>query len=86
MSRHHHDDELPTLETADLEAVTGGAAASDGMSMMLPMMMMMRKRSAAAPVAAPAPAAPAVPKIMLNGVEQPATAGPNGALSFNANV
>ncbi|HEY5934262.1 MAG TPA: hypothetical protein VIU61_06505 [Kofleriaceae bacterium] len=70
MSRHH-DEELPTLDLATLEQVTGGAAA-DSMSMMLPMMMMMRSRqAAAAPAAAPQPA---MPKILINGVEQSAQA------------
>lgn len=69
MSRHH-DEELPTLDLATLEQVTGGAAASDSMSMMLPMMMMMRSRqAAAAPAAAPQSA---MPKILINGVEQSA--------------
>ena len=68
MSRHH-DEELPTLDRAPLEQVPGGAAA-DSMSMMLPMMMMMRSRqAAAAPAAAPQSA---MPKILINGVEQSA--------------
>jgi hypothetical protein len=77
MSKHHKT-ELPSIDVAALEHVTGGAGAD--MSAMLPMMMMMRNRSA--PAAAPAaPAAPPKPKILLNGVEQPAsalTAGSNG--------
>jgi len=70
MSRH--DEELPTLDLSTLEQVTGGAGAMDSMSTMLPMMMMMRNRqAAAAPVAPPQPV---MPKILLNGVEQPAAA------------
>ena len=67
-----HDDELPTLEPALLEQVTGGAA--DAMSTMLPMMMMRSRQAAAAP--APAPPQPVMPKILLNGVEQPVTGAP----------
>lgn len=79
----HHDDAFSTLETVDLEHVTGGAGG-DSTSMMLPMMMMMmRGRPSAAP--APAPAPPPTPKILLNGVEQQATMGPNG-LSFDSEV
>jgi hypothetical protein len=75
----HHDDELPTLDAADLAQVSGGAG--DAMSsMMLPMMMMMRNR---APAAAPAPApAPAwKPKILVNGVEQQPSAAGNGTFT-----
>jgi len=65
MSRH--DEELPSLDLASLEQVTGGAGMD--MSSMLPMMMMMRNRQAAAPAAPPQPA---MPKILVNGVEQSA--------------
>ena len=80
----HHDDELPTLDLADLASVTGGGA--DAMSSMLPMMMMMRSRSqAAAAVAAPAPApAPAPtwkPKIFVDGVEQQLTSSGTGTFT-----
>jgi hypothetical protein len=77
----HHDDDLPTLDLADLASVTGGAAA-DPMSSMLPMMMMMRNRSqaaAAAPAAAPAPAWK--PKILVDGVEQQLTSSGNGTFT-----
>jgi hypothetical protein len=74
--------ELPSLDLAALETVTGGAGAD--MSSMLPMMMMMKKRSAAAPAPAPAPA-PVTPKILLNGVEQSPTTGANGT-SFATEV
>lgn len=73
----HHDDELPTLELADLAQVTGGAG--DDMSAMLPMMMMMRSRSQAAPAPAPAPAWK--PKILVNGVEQSLNSTGNGTFS-----
>lgn len=85
MSKHHRD-ELPAIDAAALQRVTGGAGAD--MSAMLPMMMMMRGRSAAA-APAPAPPAPVLPKVLLNGVEQPASAltgsGAPGA-SFQATV
>jgi hypothetical protein len=69
----HHDDDLPTLDTVDLSKVTGGAGFD--LSSMLPMMMMM-KRSAAA--AAP-PTAPAfLPKVLVDGVEQPVTSSADG--------
>jgi hypothetical protein len=77
----HHDDELPTLDLADLARVTGGAA--DAMSSMLPMLMMMKSRSAgaaavAAPAPAPAPAPAWTPRILVDGVEQPVTSSANG--------
>ncbi|HEU4733994.1 MAG TPA: hypothetical protein VFT22_39150 [Kofleriaceae bacterium] len=73
----HHDDDLPTLDLADLAGVTGGAA--DAMSSMLPIMLMMRGRAQAAAQAAPPPApAPWKPKILVDGVEQPVTASGNG--------
>jgi len=76
--------ELPSLDLAALETVTGGAGAD--MSSMLPMMMMMKKRSAASAAPAPAPApAPVRPKILLNGVEQSPTTGANGT-SFNTEL
>jgi hypothetical protein len=76
----HHDDDLPTLDLADLASVTGGAA--DPMSSMLPMMMMMRNRSAAAPAAPPPAPAPAwKPKIMVDGVEQQLTSSGNGTFT-----
>jgi hypothetical protein len=78
----HHPDELPSIDAATLANVTGGAG---DMSSMLPMMMMMRKRSA--PAAAPAaPPAPPKPKILLNGVEQPASALTGNGSSFETTV
>jgi hypothetical protein len=80
--KHHHD-ELPSIDAAALANVTGGAGAD--MSSMLPMMLMMKKRSA--PAAAPAaPPAPQTPKILLNGVEQPASALTGNGSSFATTV
>jgi hypothetical protein len=64
------DDELPTLDTADLTQVKGGTG--DDFSRMLPMLLAMRKRGAAAAAAAPAPAAvpPWQPTITVDGVPQ----------------
>ena len=81
MSKHHHD-ELPSIDAAALEHVTGGAG---DMSSMLPIMMMMKQRSAPAPAPA-APPAPPTPKILLNGVEQPASALTNNGSSFQTTV
>lgn len=74
--------ELPSLDLADLEKVTGGA--DDSMSSMLPIMMMMRNRQSAA-AAPPPPPAPVTPKITLNGVAQSATQSANGT-SFATEV
>jgi hypothetical protein len=70
-----HDDEIPSIETADLEGVTGGL----DMSSMLPLMMMgKRNQQAAAPQqVAAAPAAPPKPKLFVDGVEQ-SVSGSNG--------
>lgn len=83
----HHSDELPSIDPTALAGVTGGAGGDP--STMLPLLMMMRSRSAAAAPAQPAqpaqPAGPPRPKILLNGVEQPASAlvpGADGALTF----
>jgi hypothetical protein len=88
MATHHdHDDELTTIATVNLDKVSGGAAAGMDMSSMLPMMMMMnkKKQAAAGPPPGPpppaAPAAPLMPKIFVNGVEQSASSGGDG--SFN---
>jgi hypothetical protein len=87
MPAHHRDDELPSLATADLACVTGGAG--DAMSSMLPMMMMMmmRRSAGAAAAAAPAPQpAPAwKPKILVDGVEQPLSSSANGT-TFTSEV
>ena len=72
----HHEDELPTLPTADLAQVTGGVGTDP--SSMLPMMLLMMKRRAAAPPPPPPAPAPWQPKILVNGVEQPVTSSANG--------
>jgi hypothetical protein len=88
MPAHHegHDDELPTLETADLAKVTGGAGMD--LSSMLPMMMMMRGQAqqAAAPVAAPAAAPAWQPKVTVDGVDQALTPTGNGGYTATADV
>jgi hypothetical protein len=89
-------DALPTLETADLAMVTGGAGL-DMSSMMPIMMMMMQKRKASAqqqqqmqmammagpPPGAQPPAAPqpVLPRIFVNGVEQHFDPSSGGTLS-----
>jgi hypothetical protein len=82
----HHDDELPTLDLADLSRVTGGAG-DDLSSMLLPMVMMMRSRSQAAAAVPPAPAAAAVPpwtpKITVDGVDQQVTNSGNGTYTVS---
>lgn len=72
----HHDDDLPTLDVADLSKVTGGAGLD--MSSMLPMMMMMKQRSAATAAPPPAPAPAWTPKVLVDGVEQPVNSSANG--------
>jgi hypothetical protein len=77
-----HDDELPTLDTADLARVTGGA---DDFASMLPLMLiMMRNRAQAAMAAAPPPAAvpPWQPKITVDGV--PVQLTQNGTGTFTS--
>ena len=74
--------ELPSLDAADLDRVTGGAGMD--MSSMLPMMMMMRKRQSGSTAPAPAPA-PTTPNITLNGVPQSATQSASGT-SFSTDV
>ena len=81
MSKHHRE-ELPSIDPTVLQHVTGGAG---DMSSILPMMMMMRKKSAPPSIAAPPPAPPA-PKILLNGVEQPASGMTGNASSFETTV
>ena len=74
----HHDDELPSLDLGALEHVTGGAG-TDMSSMLLPMIMMkMRGQQAAAAAPAAAPQQPALPKILVDGVEQQLTQTANG--------
>jgi len=65
------DDEIPSIETADLEGVTGGTGMD--MSSMLPLLMLgKRNQQQAAPQqVAAAPAAPPKPKLFVDGVEEP---------------
>ena len=81
------NDELPTLDLADLSRVTGGAG--DDMSSAMMMAMAMRKRSQAA--AAPPPAAPAAlppwqPQITVDGVPQQLSSTGNGTYSTSSSV
>ena len=71
----HHDDDLPSLDTADLTAVTGGAGL-DMMSMLPLLLLRNANRAAAAPP--PPPAQPWKPTITVDGVEQPVTTTNNG--------
>ena len=77
--RTSHDDELPTLETADLTRVTGGAG--DDMSSAMMMAMAMRNRGHAAAAPAPASVPPWQPTITVDGVPQPLTSTGNGTYS-----
>jgi len=87
MATHHDhgDDELTTIATINLDKVSGGAGM-DMSSMLLPMMLMNKKKQAAAgpppgPPPPAAPAAPLMPKIFVNGVEQSASSGGDGSYS-----
>ena len=81
----HHDDELPSLDLADLEHVTGGAGMD--MSTMMMMMMMMRGRQSASAAPPPvAPAQPTLPTIMVDGVPQQVTQGADGSYSYTQNA
>ena len=73
-------DELPTLETADLTRVTGGAGDDLSSAMMMAMAMRNRNQAAAAP---PAPAAvpPWQPTITVDGVPQQLSNTGNGTYS-----
>ena len=79
----HHDDELPSLDLADLEHVTGGAGMN--MSTMMMMMMMMRGRQAAAAPVAAAPQQPTQPTIMVDGVAQQLMQNADGSWGFTQN-
>lgn len=83
--RTPHHDELPTLETADLTRVTGGAG--DDLSSAMMMAMAMRNRNQAA-AAAPAPAAvpPWQPQITVDGVPQQLTNSGNGTYSTSTST
>jgi hypothetical protein len=77
----HHDDDLPTLDAADLTTVTGGTGL-DLMSM-LPLLALRNANHAAA--APPPPAQPWKPTIKVDGVEQPVSATNNGT-TFTTSV
>lgn len=82
MSTHQDNDELPTLDAAELDQVTGGSGMD--MSTMLPMMLMMKGKQQQQPQAAMPPPAPPKPKLFVDGVEQSLSQGPNGQLIANA--
>jgi hypothetical protein len=77
----HHEDDLPTLEPAELTTVTGGTGFD--MMSMLPLLLMRNASQAAAPP--PPPAQPWKPTIKVDGVEQPVTTTDNGT-TFNSSV
>jgi hypothetical protein len=86
-SRTPHDQELPTLDTADLANVTGGAG--DDMSSAMMMAMAMRRRSqaaAAAPAPAPAQVPPWQPTITVDGVPQQLSSTGNGTYSTSTSA
>ena len=78
-------DELPTLETADLTRVTGGAGDDLSSAMMMAMAMRNRNQAAAAP---PAPAAvpPWQPTITVDGVPQQLSNTGNGTYSTSTSA
>jgi hypothetical protein len=83
--RTSHDDELPTLETADLTRITGGAG--DDLSSAMMMAMAMRNRGhAAAPAPAPAAVPPWQPTITVDGVPQQLTSTGNGTYSTSTSA
>ena len=74
--------ELPTLDTADLARVTGGAG--DDMSAMLPFLMMALRNRGGGAAAAPPPAAavpPWQPTITVDGVPQQLTQSGTGSFT-----
>ena len=78
----HHDDDLPTLDPADLTTVTGGTGF-DLMSMLPLLLLRNANQAAAAPP--PPPAQPWKPTIKVDGVEQPVTSTNNGT-TFTTSV
>jgi hypothetical protein len=72
------DPDLPTIEGAALEGVTGGAGI-DAM-MMLPLLMRRRSQAAAAPPPQPQPV---TPTIKVNGVEKQLAKDASGAYSLS---
>ena len=77
-------DELPTLETADLTRVTGGAGDDLSSAMMMAMAMRNRNQAAAAP--APAAVPPWQPTITVDGVPQQLSNTGNGTYSTSTSV
>ena len=78
----HHDDDLPTLDAADLTTVTGGTGF-DLMSMLPLLVLRNANQAAAAPP--PPPAQPWKPTIKVDGVEQPVSSTNNGT-TFTTSV
>ena len=78
----HHEDDLPTLDAADLTGVTGGTGFD--ISSILPLLLL-RNASQAAAAPPPPPAQPWKPTIKVDGVEQPVTTDSNGT-TFNTTV
>jgi hypothetical protein len=78
----HHEDDLSTLETADLTTVTGGAGFD--LASMIPLLMLRNARQAAA-APPPPPAQPWKPTIKIDGVEQQVTPTNNGT-TFTTSV
>lgn len=81
-----HEDELPTLDLADLSRVTGGAG-DDLSSMLLPMLMMRNRSQSAGAIAAAPAAAPTVPPwqptITVDGVPQQVSNPGNGTYTVS---
>jgi hypothetical protein len=81
-SRHTSDqEELPTLDPADLSRVTGGAGDDMSSAMMMAMAMRNRGQAAAAPAPAPTSVQPWQPTISVDGVPQQLTSTGNGTFS-----
>ena len=78
--------ELPTLDTADLANVTGGAGDDMSSAMMKAMAMRRRSQAAAAPAAAPAQVPPWQPTITVDGVPQQLSSTGNGTYSTSTSA
>ncbi len=82
-----HHDELPTLDTADLTRVTGGAGDDLSSAMMMAMAMRNRNQAAAAaPAPAPASVPPWQPTITVDGVPQQLSSTGNGTYSTSTSA
>ncbi len=82
-----HHDELPTLDTADLTRVTGGAGDDLSSAMMMAMAMRNRNRAAAAaPAPAPTSVPPWQPTITVDGVPQQLSSTGNGTYSTSTSA